>query len=92
MEITEMLNKIAKVKTINMSDMYADEKVNVMLQAGWKIIDKYKDVDEAFPYQYYSRSYFILGNEDSQAQIPKEEIDAAISRRKEEVHKETFGY
>lgn len=84
MEVNEMLNKIAKVKTINMSDMYADEKVNEMLQAGWKIIDKYKDVDEAFPYQYYSRSYFILGHEDSQAKIPKDKIDDAINRRKEE--------
>ena len=79
----EFLVKIAKIQTINMSRMYADEKVNTMLNFGWKIIDKYNEVDERFPYQYYSTSFFILGHEDPQAQVPVNEIENAIKKRKE---------
>lgn len=87
MEVNDTLKKIAKVKTINMSGIYADEKVNVMLQSGWKIIDKYKDVDEIFPYQYCSILFFVLGHEDFQAQIPLTEREIKEQQEREEQRK-----
>lgn len=87
MEVNEKFGRVAKVKTINMSGIYADEKVNVMLQSGWKIIDKYKDVDEIFHYQYSSILFFILGHEDSQAQIPLTEREIKEQQEREEQRK-----
>lgn len=65
-------SKIAKVKTIPMSDEYSDEKINLMLKSGWKILDSYK-----LNYEEGSFLYYVLGHEDFDAQIPltKRKID-----------------
>lgn len=61
--LTYELDKIGKIQTICLSTPHSDEKVNAMLQAGWKILDKYKTVGEEFPYQYFSKLFFVLGHE-----------------------------
>ena len=82
-------SKIAKVKTIYMSDTYSDEKINVMLNSGWKILDSYKiayenDIGDAGG----SNLYYILGHEDSQAQIPLTKREINKQKEREEFSKQ----
>lgn len=85
--LTCELDNISKIQTVCLSTPHSDEKINVMLQAGWKILDKYKTVGEEFPYQYYSTLFFVLGHEDSSAQIPLTEWEINEQREREEYRK-----
>ena len=80
--------KVGRIEKICLSEIYADEKVNAMLQAGWKILDSYKDAYETgINYVGGSRLYYVLGHEDANAQIPLTEREIEDKRQREEGRK-----
>lgn len=80
--------KVGRIQKICLSERYADEKVNAMLQAGWKILDSYKDAYEIDTCCVGgSNLYYVLGHEDANAQIPLTEREIEDQRRREEERK-----
>lgn len=84
----ECLNRFStlrKVKTICTSEEYSDDKVNLMLQNGWKIFDTYKHAYETENHHAGgSMSYCIFAHEDPNAQVPLTEREIQEQRPIEE--------
>ena len=58
------LSKIKKIKCVTDT-----EKINLMLNSGWVIIETTKD-DYGHPVERHETVYFFLGHEDPNAEIP----------------------
>ena len=72
---TIALEKVRQIFKICMRNDDSENKVNVMLRAGWKILDRYNEFHEWLPNQGESTLYYILGHEDADAEIPMTEYE-----------------
>lgn len=88
-ECLNRFSKVRKVETICISEDYSDDKVNLMLQNGWKIFDTYKRAYETDNLLAGgSMLYCIFAHEDPNAQVPLTEREIRAKRDQENQFRE----
>ena len=74
------LSKIRKVFAVPMTNRDAEEKINLMLKAGWQILNSYKQTAEIAPYQYSESLIFVLGHVDANATVPTTDYENQLNQ------------